>query len=258
MSEILEHDRIGELDVLRLNTPNNRNALSLAILERLIEGVERSEGDPGARGIVLDHRGPAFCSGLDLRERRTLAAGDDRHTRLFTDLLTRLWNYPRPVVARINGPVRAGGMGLLACADLAVASADVTFAFAEVRVGVVPALVGALALLKVPAGRMTPWLITGEPFTAHQALELGLVSHVVDDPSSTVDELADQLRLTAPGAVAATKQMVREVTAPQAVAVLEAMGSRSNALFETEEAREGLAAFVEKRPASWATTSPRD
>lgn len=252
MDEVLEvHNRDG-LDVLRLNSPSNRNAMSIVLLQATLDAVERSRDDDGSRGLIFDHAGPVFCSGMDLRERRALPPGDDRQTQLLADLLQLLWAYPKPVLCRVDGAVRGGGMGLIACADVVVASSAASFAYAEVRVGVAPALVGAVALMKVPSGPLLPWLLTGEPFSAPQAQQLGLVSHVDDDSTSLLEELTGTLLLAAPRAAATTKKIARDIVMPSAQRTIEDMRMRSGPLFDTEEAREGMAAFAAKRRPSWA------
>jgi enoyl-CoA hydratase/carnithine racemase len=252
MDEVLEVDKRYRFDVLRLNSPANRNAMSIALLEATLDAVERSRADDGSRGLIFDHHGPVFCSGIDLRERRRLAPGDDRQTQLLADLLQLLWAYPKPVLCRVGGAVRGGGMGLLACADAVIASSSASFAYAEVKVGVAPALVGALALMKAPSGHLLPWLLTGETFSAKQAQQLGLVSHVTDDSTALLDTFAETMLLAAPGAAATTKRIAREIVAPSAQQTIEDMRMRSGPLFDTDEAREGMAAFAQRRRPSWA------
>jgi enoyl-CoA hydratase/carnithine racemase len=253
MSLVLERQgRLG-LDVARLDSPGNRNALSLGLLGELIAAVEESGTDRDSRGLVLDHTGSVFCAGVDLRERQTLEPGDHRHSSLLAELLERLWAYPKPLLCRVDGHVRGGGMGLVACADIVVASARASFAYSEVKVGVAPALVGAVALLKVPLGQLIPWLMTGEAFTAHEAKDLGLVTQLAgdDDSRAVLQRAADAVLRAAPGACVATKSLARDITHSGADGLFAEMCRLSGQLFESEEAREGMAAFTEKREPAW-------
>lgn len=259
MTSMVDLRNYKGLDVARLDSPANRNALSIAVLGELTGVVERSQQDDRSRGLILDHTGPVFCSGVDLRERRELDPGDDRHSQMLADLLERLWAYPKPVLCRVDGAVRGGGMGLVACADIVVASSAASFAYSEVRVGVAPALVASIALLKVPTGQLLPWLLTGEKFSADQAKEMGLVSYLADgdDSVSLVDDVADGVLRAAPGASMATKRITRTVAGLEDVGeLLEEMGRMSAELFATDEAREGMAAFAEKRQPAWVQVSP--
>jgi enoyl-CoA hydratase/carnithine racemase len=219
-------------DVVTLTSERNRNALSLAMLEELLEHVASSTG----RGLVLDHEGPVFCAGVDIRERQTKGG----HSELLAQLLRALSAFPRPVLCRVDGPVRGGGMALTACADIVVASPRASFAYSEVKVGVAPALV--LAVTKVPTAPLLPWLLTGEPFDAETALRLGLVTRLGD---SLDPELA-AIRAAGPHAVETVKAVARtgiDIDAAEAL---------SAELFAGDEAREGMAAFAERRPAAWA------
>ena len=121
-------------DHLVIDSPPNRNALSLALMDAAVAAVRRSAGSDG-RGLLVEHTGLASCSGVDLKERRALGRSDTRHSALPAELLRALWHYPKPVVVRVDGAVRGGGMGILACADVVVASGRSSFAYAETRVG---------------------------------------------------------------------------------------------------------------------------
>jgi enoyl-CoA hydratase/carnithine racemase len=239
----------GGIDVLTLDSQANRNALSLQALEELLDGIAASDG----RALLLDHEGPVFCAGVDLRERSAPGADQRAHSHLLARVLRELWAYPRPVLCRVGGAVRGGGMGLVAAADVAVAAPTATFAFSEVRVGVAPALVGALALQKLPAALLLPLLLTGEPFDAAAAQRAGFVAEVADDDRAAVERRCEAVRAAAPAAVATTKALVRRLTATAEIgALLEQMEQLSAELFSTAEAAEGMAAFAERRPPAWA------
>lgn len=246
----VRHERRRGLDVLTLDSPHNRNALSLALMAELLGHVERSAGGD-ARGLVLDHTGNVFCAGIDLRERREL--GGDDHSRAFARLLLALWDYPKPLVCRVAGASRGGGMGLVACADVVVATPEATFAYSEVRVGVAPALVCALALQKVALGALLPVLVTGDAFDAERARQIGLVSTVA--AGAPLDPALDAISAGGPDAVRTTKALARRVAGTADVAtLLGEMEDVSAQLFAGAEAAEGMAAFAEKRRPAWAAS----
>ena len=161
-------------------------------------------------------------------------------------MLNLLWTAPKPVVARVGGHARAGGVGLLAACDVAVAARGATFAFSEVRLGLVPAIISLVTLPRLGHARALELYLTGDTFDGARAAEIGLVTAVADDVDATVGEYVDKLRLGAPGALAATKRLLR---APLDFAELERLSLET---FAGDEAREGLAAFVEKRAPRWA------
>lgn len=251
---LVRAERDRDIDVLVLDSPGNRNALSVRSLEELLDHVERSAA-AGSRALVLDHTGPVFCAGVDLKERRTLAPGAATHSTLLARLLGRLWDYPGPVLCRVDGPVRGGGMGLLACADIVVASVRANFAYSEVRVGVAPALVAAVALAKVPLAPLLPWLLTGETFGASTGRELGLVTRIADEPVTLEPESTAILR-GGPEAVRTVKRLARRLTGTDMAGTLAEMEELSAALFDSAEAAEGMAAFAARRPPAWTPSTP--
>jgi enoyl-CoA hydratase/carnithine racemase len=216
--------------VVTLASERNRNALSLQMLEELLAHVAAADG----RGLVLDHEGPVFCAGVDLRERRTTGG----HSELLAQLLRALREYPNPFLCRVDGPVRGGGMGLIACADIVVASERASFAYSEVKVGVAPALV--LAVTKVPTAPLLPWLLTGEPFDAETALRLGLVTRV----GASLEPELSAIQAAGPAAVTTVKALVRDGVG------LDQAERLSAELFASPEARERMAAFAARRPGS--------
>jgi enoyl-CoA hydratase/carnithine racemase len=240
--------RLG-FDVLTIDSPDNRNALSLRLLEEAL-AVVRDSASGDSRGLLVEHAGPAFCSGVDLKERRGLAPEDQSHSLLLAELLRRLWLHPRPVVAFVDGAVRGGGLGILGCADLVVATETSTFAYSEVRVGVAPALVMAVTLATTPSRALMPHLLTGAPFGAATAAGLGVVHQVSgrDDWGGVLAALA----AGAPGAQATVKRLGRAWAGDGDVdRRLEDMTGLSAALFAGGEAREGMAAFAERRAPAW-------
>jgi len=246
----LVQSRVGAgVATLTLDSPANRNALSAQLLGELLEALRSALADCAVRVIVLTHDGPAFCSGADLKEARSPAAGQPAVA--FPAVLQELWEAPKPVVARVAGPSRAGGLGLLGASDIVVCSDTVTFAFTEVRLGVVPAIISA-SLLPLLAPRAAQELfLTGETFDARRAVEIGLVTAAVpaDRLDDEVSRYVDLLVRGAPDALAATKSLLRrQPRIPQHLAELSALSVRH---FTSAEGQEGIAAFAAKRDPSW-------
>jgi enoyl-CoA hydratase/carnithine racemase len=234
---------------ITLDSQANRNALSRQLLSELHGALDAAESS-GARAIVLTHRGPAFCAGADLSERRE----GPPDSSPFVSVLERLMDTPRPTIAKVNGAVRAGGIGLMAACDLVVIAPTVSFALTEVRIGVAAAIISVPILRRVPPGRIAAAMLTGEPFDAHYALEIGLVTHVAEDPDQVVNGLCAGIMAGAPTAVAETKKMMQIVPGLARDSAFEQMRALSDRLFQSPDAQEGMAAFKEKRAPGWAQT----
>lgn len=239
-----------------LDSPRNRNALSAQLRGELRDRLTTATGSDQVRVIVLTHTGTVFCSGMDLKESRG-ASADNQGVNDFPDTLRLIWNSPTPVIAKLAGPARAGGVGLVAACDLAVAASEVTFAFSEVRIGVVPAVISVPLIPQVQPAALYELFLTGEPFDADRAAEIGLITKAV--PATELDaevlRYASMLRLGAPGALAATKELLRGPATSTMADDLAAMTALSAARFASEEGQEGIRAFVEKRKPSWAQQS---
>jgi methylglutaconyl-CoA hydratase len=233
---------------LTLDSPANRNALSRALRAQLRDALASALADDAVRVVVLDHTGRVFCSGMDLSEAAGGAAAD-QGVNEFPDLLSTLWHSPKPVLAAVRGPARAGGVGLLAACDVVVAGASATFGFAEVRIGVVPAVISAVCRPRMHANAAHRLMLTGEVFDAAAARDAGLVDLAVadDEVSAAVEAQVRALAAGAPAALAETKRLLRSGTDLDFAPLLET----SARFFASAEGQEGIAAFREKRPASW-------
>lgn len=235
---------------ITLDSPHNRNALSLALVTELALALERAEQEPDLRAVVLTATGPTFCAGADLKEDSAKAF---ERARKMIDMFDRLRVCPVPTVIELNGNVRAGGLGLLGCADIVIAPRDATFAFTEVRLGVVPAIIAVPLLPRLAARAAQRYLLTGETFDAEAAAAMGLVSEAVTDVPSKVQEILDALRAAAPSALRITKSFLRERAGkPADRDAIAAAAALSAQIFAGDDAREGMAAFREKRPPRWA------
>jgi methylglutaconyl-CoA hydratase len=241
---------------LTLDSPANRNALSRAMRARLRQALGDALGDESVRVVVLDHTGRVFCSGMDLTE-ASGASADDQGVHEFPELLQTIWESPKPVLAAVRGPARAGGVGLLAACDVVVAARSATFAFAEVRIGVVPAVISAVVLPRMVRHATHRLMLTGEVFDAPSALAGGLVDLVVsdDEVDVTVAGQVAALAAGAPRALAETKRLLRARSGHSLTEEFPPLLELSAEFFASDEGQEGIAAFREKRAARWVPAS---
>ena len=258
MTELVRVHAGGGVATLTLDSPHNRNALSTALMTELLAALGVARNDDAVRAIVLSHTGPVFCSGADLKETAAATAGGGTvpASRL-GNVLAAVWECPKPVVARVAGPARAGGLGLIAAADIAVCAADATFAFSEVHIGVIPAVISATVLRRLAPRAAAELYLTGEVFDGRRAAEIGLVTAAVPvgELDAAVDRYTAALVRGGPGALAGTKQLLHrplQMTLREDLADLSELSGR---YFGSEEGMEGVRAFREKRDPYWV---PRD
>ena len=238
---------------LTLDSPANRNALSTALMRELLDGLSAALTDPAVRVVVLSHTGPVFCSGADLKETAEARANGRIPAEGIGDVLAALWEFPKPVVARVGGPARAGGLGLIAAADIAVCSRSATFAFSEVRLGVIPAVISATVMPRLAPRAAAELFLTGEVFDGVRAAEVGLVTAAVEeaDLDKAVAGYCASLVRGGPLALAGTKQLLRRTPNPDVRADLADLTARSAGYFRSDEGVEGVTAFREKRLPNW-------
>jgi methylglutaconyl-CoA hydratase len=247
----------GGVATITLDSPHNRNALSRRLMADLERHVRAAVADQRARVIVLTAAGTVFCSGADLKEQGESAVGAPAESAPasggLVSIVTALWESPKPVVARINGAARAGGLGLMCACDIVVAVDSATFAFSEVRVGVAPAIISVVTLPRLGPTRALELFLTGDPFDAPTAAAYGFINRAV--PAAELDAAVSRsvasLLKGAPNALAETKRLVREVPGLPMGQAFERMARLSARLFASDEARRGMAAFAEKRVPDW-------
>ncbi len=255
MTELVHLDVATGVATITLDSPDNRNALSAQLRRELSAHLDTAIAEDTVRVVVLGHTGRVFCAGMDLKEARG-AGAEGQGVKEFPAILERIWNSPKPVVARLAGPARAGGVGLVAACDIAVAAHEATFAFSEVRIGVVPAIISVTVLPRLLPRAAHELFLTGETFDADRAVAVGLINSAVpaDGLDAEVARYVEMLRLGAPGALAATKEMLRAEQPASMGARFTAMQELSVGFFAGAEGQEGMAAFAEKRPPAWART----
>ena len=255
---MIRHSVAGGVATITLDSPHNRNALSRALIAELLDALRTAAAHADTRVIVLSHTGPAFCAGADLKE--TVAAFESGSVPAgrMGDVLAAIWESPKPVIARVGGAARAGGLGIVAAADIAVCADDVTFAFTEVRIGVIPAVISATVLPRLAPRAAAELLLTGDQFDARRAVEVGLVTAAV--PAAELDQKVDgyarALLRAAPGALAGTKWLLRDPDGPTLRARLAELTEVSVRYFTSDEGREGITALLGKRDPAWVDPGP--
>ncbi|MCO6010447.1 enoyl-CoA hydratase-related protein [Actinoallomurus purpureus] len=242
--------REGGVATVVLDSVHNRNALSRRLLVQLAAELDAAEADPGVRVIVLTGAGPTFCAGADLREQQD---GLGQGSVSMPDILNRIFEHRCPVVARVNGTTRAGGVGLMAACDLVVVPDTATFAFSEVRIGVVPAVIAVPVLLRMNATVAHEYFLTGEVFDAAVAERSGLVNRAVPEfeLDDAVTGYVDALTRGGPLALAAAKQLRRTVPGVEPRRAFPRLQELSEHHFASEEGQAGISAFRARRPAPW-------
>ncbi|SBS76814.1 Enoyl-CoA hydratase/isomerase [uncultured Mycobacterium sp.] len=243
----------GHVARLTLDSPHNRNALSTRLVEQLHAGLRDAAADPAVRTVVLGHTGGTFCAGADLSE---APDGDPLETtaaraRELTTVLRAIVESPAPVVAAIDGHVRAGGLGLVGACDIVVAGPRSTFALTEARIGVAPAIISLTLLPKMSPRAAARYYLTGETFTAATAAEIGLVTIAADDLEPAVAGVVADLGRGSPQGLAASKALTTADVLAGFDRDAERLAQESARLFVSEEAREGMLAFLEKRQPRW-------
>jgi enoyl-CoA hydratase len=244
---------------LTLDSPHNRNALSAILVQQLHEGLARAAADPAVQCVVLGHTGGTFCAGADLSE----ASSDGRavgprdlavdRAREMATVLRAILELPIPVIAAVNGHVRAGGLGLIGACDIVVAGPASTFALTEARIGVAPSIISLTLLPKMSARAAGRYFVTGEKFGAAEAASIGLITTAADDVDVAVAALTAEIAKGSPQGLAASKALTTTSILEDFDRHAEDLTRRSAELFVSDEAREGMLAFLEKRPPRWQT-----
>jgi|SRR5581483_4442250 len=248
-------------DVLRITLarPERRNAFDAALIDELSKAFV----DVGrARAVVLAGEGPSFCAGADVDWMRSSVGLSFDENVADANAMRRMFeaidSCPAPVVARVHGHALGGGAGLVAAADIAIAATGTQFAFSEVKLGIIPAVISPFALAKIGEGNARRYFVTGERFDAATALRIGLVSEVADDLDAAVDRVVRELLSAGPRAARWAKRLVRE--RPDGPETARWIAERR----ASDEGQEGLRAFLERRPArtsdgsSWGVFAPAD
>ena len=246
----------GHVLTITLNRPQRRNALTSSMIQELTLALRAAE-DSCAGLVVIQGAGDHFCSGLDLSELRAMSCRSADQHRLdsmnIADLFRTLYDLSLPTIAAVRGAAMAGGMGLATICDFTLAADDARFGYTEVKIGFVPAIVSAFLLLQIGEKQARDLLLTGRFLDPQEAHTLGLVTRVV--PAAQLDaavaELAQTLLANSPSSLRATKHLLRRQEAERLARSLRAAVTTNAELRITDDFREGIAAFLEKRSPVW-------
>jgi methylglutaconyl-CoA hydratase len=243
---------------ITLNRPEVHNAFDDRLIAELTAALTTLAADAAVRAVVLTGAGRSFSAGADLNwMRRCATYGEEENladARALAKLMATLDELSKPTVARVNGAALGGGTGLVACCDIALASADAKFGTTEVRLGLIPAVIGPYVMAAVGGRQARRLVLTGERIAATEALRLGLVHEVVaaDQLDGAVVRVLDDVLKGGPAALAAAKRLVRDLAGrPLGPELIDDTARRIAALRATPEGREGVAAFLDKRRPGW-------
>lgn len=260
MSNLLIEQK-GAVACLTLNRPEIHNAFDEHLIAALTAAVATASADPSVRIILLSGAGKSFSAGGDLNWMRRMAAYSPDENLADAQGLAKLMRTidesAKPVIARVHGAAYAGGLGLVACADIAIGVPEAQFAVTEVKLGLIPAVISPYLVRAMGVREARRWCLTAQRFSATEAHRLGLLHAVV--PAETLDAVVDAeieaLLAAAPEALADTKRLLKAVDQPLTDAVIADTAQRIATRRASAEAREGLAAFFDKRPPHWAGES---
>ncbi|MCA8916909.1 MAG: enoyl-CoA hydratase/isomerase family protein [Planctomycetes bacterium] len=255
--KIEQDDELG-LATIALNRPDKRNALSAELIKALRAELKTLRHNDAVRSVFIKGNGPAFCAGADLEEIQALqhavVADNQRNSHQLREFFVDLYSFPKPTCAVVHGAALAGGCGLATCCDFVIATRDATFGYPEVKIGFIPAIVMVLLTHQIGERAARDLCLSGRTIDAEEAHRLGLVSQVVvqADLDGAVHKLAKDVRKNAPQAMATVKRMFWRLHGMSMEDGL-VWASDMNAMARsTDECKEGIAAFLEKRKPNWA------
>lgn len=245
MTELVHYDVADQVATLTLDSPHNRNALSRQLVGELFAGLDRAEADDEVKVVLLRSADRVFCSGADLSE--ATEGGMEEGARAIVELQRRIVASAKPVVVRLDGPVRAGGIGIVAASDIAVAAPGATFALTEVRLGLAAAVISLTVFHRMSSRAGTRAVLTGETFDASTAYAWGLLTEVADDVDGAVGRVLADLRLGNPQGLRESKRVVNAELLEKLDRRGAEMAELSARLFGSEEARAAMLAFLSRK-----------
>jgi methylglutaconyl-CoA hydratase len=248
----------GKIATVTLDRPDVRNAFNETTIAELALAFDELGRNDDVRAIVLAANGPAFCAGADLNWMRKMAgyshAENHADALALADMLRTLYTCPKPTVARVQGDCYAGGMGLVAACDIAIASEEVNFCLSEVKLGLIPATISPYVIKAMGEQAARRYFLTAERFSAREAARIGFVHETViaEQLDETVAAIVKALVSNSPNAVAAAKVLVRDMVGrPVTQELLSDTAERIAAIRASDQGKEGVASFLEKRKPSW-------
>ncbi|MCP4425790.1 MAG: enoyl-CoA hydratase [Chloroflexi bacterium] len=260
---VIELRQDGAVLTIALNRPASHNALTPEMIGDLTAVFQSLSSRDDVRVVVLTGNGRSFCAGADLTFMRAAADYSFEENvadgEAIFDLMQAIDTCPKPVIGRVNGAAIGGGVGLVSACDIVVAVARAKFAFSEARLGIVPAVISPFVLAKIGVGNGRELFLTGERFNAKRARQIGLAQHVVaeDELDAKVNERIEQLLPAAPGAQTAVKELIRAVPYQPKEAMRNYTANLIAERRASDEGREGMSSFLEKRSPNWRLETTR-
>jgi methylglutaconyl-CoA hydratase len=255
--ETLKCEMGGAVATITLNRPEKRNAISTMMIEELLEALNTAEADGAVRVVILTGAGKAFCAGMDLETLQTIAGQTAEQnladSRQMARMFHRLYAFPKPLITAVNGAAVAGGCGVATFSDVTLAVPEAKFGYTEVRIGFIPALVSVIVRRQMGEKRARELLLTGGIIDAAEAFRLGLVTEVVpaENLMQRAHEVAAKFLEASPTSLRRTKRLLLEYNVKEVDQEIELAIQENAAIRGTEDFREGLASFLEKREPKW-------
>ena len=261
-SDKIEISNQDAVRYITLNRPELRNAFDEEMIASISAAFKAAASDGGVRVVVLAAAGKAFCAGADLSWMKRMAGYSDaqnlQDAKGLAEMLETIYTCPKPVIARVQGDCYAGGMGLVAAADMAVASDTTSFCLSEVRLGLIPATIAPYVVRQMGRSAARRYMLTAERFSARRAFEVGFVQAAVaaEQLDAVVNQWCAALLQNSPAALTEAKRLLHDVTEQELEReLIDDTASRIASIRASAEGREGVGAFLEKRPASWASVA---
>lgn len=255
MTLLIDHQ--DGVAILTLNRPEVHNAFDEALIAALTDAYAKAGNDPSIRAVLLRANGASFSAGGDLNWMRRMAgyskAENLEDARKLAELMRVIDTCPKPTLARIQGSAFAGALGLIACSDIAIAVPEAEFAVTEVRIGLIPAVISPYLVRAMGPRQARRWFLTAERFSAAEAQAMNLIHQIVPavDLDGAINTQLKALRKAGPAALAAAKSLVAAVDQPLNDAVIEETAKRIAKIRASDEGRDGISAFLEKRKPGW-------
>src|SRR5580658_8753194 len=253
----LRYEKDGAIATITLDRPDKRNAISSTMIEELLASLNTAEDDSAVRVVILTGAGRAFCSGMDLETLQAIAGKTTEQnladSRQMARMFHRLYSFPKPLITAVNGAAVAGGCGIATFSDITLAVPEAKFGYTEVRIGFIPALVSVLVRRQMGEKRARELLLTGCVFDAAEAYRLGLVTEIVPatDLMARAYKFVDVFLANSPTSLRRTKRLLLRYDEDEIAQEIELATQENAANRGTEDFREGLASFLEKRTPKW-------
>jgi methylglutaconyl-CoA hydratase len=253
----LKYEKDGAIATVTLNRPDKRNALSSTMIDELLGALNVADNDGAVRVVILTGAGKAFCSGMDLETLQSIAnqtgAQNLADSRQMARMFHRIYSFPKPLITAVNGAAVAGGCGLATFSDITLAVPEAKFGYTEVRIGFIPALVSVLLRRQIGEKHARELLLTGTIIDAAEAFRLGMVTEIVAaaDLLKRAHEVAAKFLEASPTSLRRTKRLLLQYDDKEVTQEIEMATQENAAIRATEDFREGLASFLEKRHPKW-------